>query len=249
MPWICAIGIAVAPPVLAEGTAPHEKAVAKIVIDPGHGGDERGAVGKLGLDEKALTLSLGLALRDVLEKAGFQVVMTRTDDRVVGLWDRPALANREGAQLFVSLHANSSPARRATGVETYFLSIDAPDEDARKLAAIENAVVAAPDAPTDAKDDVTSILWSMAQERILGESQRLAEGIQAELDRALAVPDRGIKQAPFVVLRNATMPAVLVEVGFLSNPAIEKKLSDPEYQATIVKAIAAGIKSFSDPRP
>ena len=216
-----------------------------IVLDPGHGGDERGAIGPSGLDEKSVTLDLCRRIKSALEKEqGLDVVLTRDRDQLVGLWERPAIANRLGADLFVSVHANGSPAPGATGVETYFMSVDAPDEEARRLAAIENDVVSAKQAPIEVQDDLNDILWAMAQEAFLVESQNLAELIQDHLNRELQVPDRGIKQAPFVVLRNATMPAVLVEVGFISNPEIEKRLADPAYLDAVARAIARGISTF-----
>lgn len=236
------VGAASAP----AATARPRREIRKIVLDPGHGGEEEGAVGPSGLDEKTVTLALCKRVQAILEKQpGVDVILTRDTDVDLGLWERPALANRAGAHLFVSVHANGSRASVANGVETFFLSLDDnPDEEARRIAAIENEVVSAQAAPPEVRDDVNNILWAIAQEAFLVESQSLAEIVQRELNRTLQVPDRGIKQAPFVVLRNATMPAVLIEVGFISNPAIEKKLADPAYLDVVAGAIATGIADF-----
>ena len=181
-----------------------------VVLDPGHGGDDRGAIGPHGELEKDLTLQIARLTAARLQAAGVTARLTRDGDEAVALTDRTALANRLRADVFVSIHANASLARGAHGAETYFMSAEATDSHAAQAAATENA-----SAP---QDTVQLILWDLAQTANLNESALLARVVQERLNALQEIRDRGVKQAPFVVLTGATMPAVLVEVGFLSNP-------------------------------
>jgi N-acetylmuramoyl-L-alanine amidase len=214
-----------------------------VVIDPGHGGEEEGAVGSTGLKEKDLVLDLAQRLRDRLRSAGFTVALTREGDQSVDLTTRTALANNLRADLFISLHANSSARTRVRGAETYFLSWDTDDEEASSVAARENL-------PRDAgtargeDDAIALVLWEMAQAEHLGRSSRLAERIQAELNSLAGIPSRGVKQAPFRVLVGADMPAVLVEVGFLSNATEESLLTTPDYRDRVASSLAAAVERF-----
>src|SRR5262249_32725695 len=161
---------------------------------------------------------------------GVTVVLTRDDDRVLPLDDRTAIANQNRAELFLSLHLNASKRKSAVGAETYFLSPSATDADAKSLAAAENASRGSTDAPsaattargTDAGLDL--ILWDLAQNSHLAESSKLAEAVQRSLNGLTGIKDRGVRQAPFRVLMGATMPAILVESGFISNPDEESRL-------------------------
>lgn len=225
-----------------------------IVIDPGHGGVEVGAIGPSGIQEKELTLQLARELEARLaQRLPVRVVLTRTEDALVPLDMRPAIANQNKADLFVSIHLNSSLGSGAYGTETYFLSPQATDTRASSSAAAENRTAAAGTAATsdaanpagaDDTQDLQLILWDLAQTHHLAESQRLANMIQGELNEMLQLKDRGVKQAPFRVLMGATMPAVLVELGFISNPDEEKKLKDPAYRGQLVDALARAIARY-----
>ncbi|PYQ58603.1 MAG: hypothetical protein DMF53_20135 [Acidobacteria bacterium] len=225
-----------------------------IVIDPGHGGQETGAIGPGGVLEKDLTLELARELAAKLGRLGVQTVLTRTDDTLVKLDDRSAIANQNRADLFISIHLNSSLGAGASGTETYFLSPQASDPRAASSAATENTAPSAPatsdaaggaGAPSAAEQqDVDLILWDLAQSRHLAESQRFATMIQTQLNEALQIKDRGVKQAPFRVLKGATMPAVLVELGFINNPEEEKKLRDAAYRDQILDALVTAIARY-----
>jgi N-acetylmuramoyl-L-alanine amidase len=211
-----------------------------IVIDPGHGGREVGAVGTNGLLEKDLTLAIARKLAAALSsKVGARVVLTREDDSVVSLDQRTALANQYKADLFLSVHVNAAVVKDAKGSETYFLSLEASDELARKAAESEN-VTSTPN-PTA---DLNLILWDLAQNAYHEESSRFAQSIQEEMNAATAVANRGVKQAPFKVLVGATMPAALVEVGFISNPEEEAKLQTDAFQTMLVEALTRAVQRY-----
>jgi N-acetylmuramoyl-L-alanine amidase len=208
-----------------------------IVIDPGHGGDNTGAISRNGVREKDITLPIAVSLKRALESSmPVKVILTRSDDSELELDDRSAIANQNKADLFISLHVNSSYGRSAHGAETFFLSLQASDEIAAEIAAIENRAADGGRAESSL-DDLDLILWDLAQSHHLAESQRLARLVQEELNGALGLSDRGVKQAPFRVLRGAAMPAVLVELGFLSNPNEERKLGDSGYRSQLVDAL------------
>ncbi|HSL83298.1 MAG TPA: N-acetylmuramoyl-L-alanine amidase [Thermoanaerobaculia bacterium] len=213
-----------------------------IVLDPGHGGAETGAVGPRGEAEKDLTLEIARALRArLLERLPVRVVLTRDEDAGLPLDTRSAIANQNKADLFVSIHVNSSLGSGARGAETYFLSMEASDARAAEVAAAENRLGGAGDDPLH---DLQLILWDLAQSYHLAASQRVASLIQEELNTTLGLRNRGVKQAPFRVLMGAAMPAVLVEVGFLSNPEEEARLMDPAYRAELVDALVRAIGRY-----
>jgi N-acetylmuramoyl-L-alanine amidase len=215
-----------------------------VVIDPGHGGDEEGARGPTGLLEKEVTLDIARRVRGLLGgDEGTEVILTREDDRRVALDDRTAIANHARADLFVSIHCNSSPRDSAQGAETYFLSYQATDDDARALAALENNPLQI-DQGVSGQSGLDLVLWELAQSAFLKESSDLAETIQDRLNDALRVRNRGIKQAPFRVLMGATMPAVLVEVAFISSPAEEQRLREAAFKDQIAASIAESIRAF-----
>ncbi|RMG44628.1 MAG: N-acetylmuramoyl-L-alanine amidase [Acidobacteria bacterium] len=220
--------------------------VRRVVLDPGHGGAEDGAVGPGGVKEKDLVLDIARRLRELLRAEGFEVLLTRDGDIDLGLDERAAIANRWHADLFVSLHANASRAASARGAETYFLSAEATDDAARTLAALENNAVAAAGAGNAAggSDELPLILWDMAQREYLQESARLARTIQRRLNRLLGIADRGVRRAPFRVLVGATCPAVLVELGFVTNPEEEARLADPAYRSRLAEALRDAIRTF-----
>jgi N-acetylmuramoyl-L-alanine amidase len=234
----------------AEEAQPHEPpkpqpGIHTIVIDPGHGGAETGAVGPGGELEKDLTLELARALRTrLLQRLPVNVVLTRDEDVELPLDTRAAIANQNKADLFVSIHLNSSLGSGAHGAETYFLSMEASDERAADTAASENSVEGRASDDDDPLHDLQLILWDLAQSYHLAESQRLAALIQEELNTTLGLRDRGVKQAPFRVLMGAAMPAVLVELGFLSNPDEEARLEDPAYRSKLVGALVRAISRY-----
>lgn len=222
--------------------------VQTIVIDPGHGGSETGAISAKGSQEKDLTLLLAQSLKTSLEaKLPVRAVLTRTEDAQLPLTTRSALANQFKADLFISIHLNSSVGAGAQGTETYFLATQASDERAAQSAATENAAAEAPAADAGEGDplyDLQLVLWDLAQSHHLAESQRFANLVQAELNQTLGLKDRGVKQAPFRVLMGAAMPAVLVELGFISNPAEESKLLQPAYRADLVGALVRAVERY-----
>ena len=217
-----------------------------IVVDPGHGGHDAGAVGPTGLQEKELTLDISRRVAALLqEELGVRVVLTRARDQFIGLRERTALANRERADLFVSIHVNAAADGAATGTETYFLSNEATDGAARRAAEYENRLIEGDTGARGGSPNVLrSILWDLAQSDFQQESSRVAESLQNNLDRALRRPSRGVKQAPFYVLGGAAMPAVLVEIGFISNPEEEQRLRDDGYRDRIARALVAGVAGY-----
>jgi len=222
------------------------RAAFTVVIDAGHGGDETGARGPSGLLEKDVTLDVARRLKARLAgEDGIAVFLTRDDDRKVPLDDRTALANHERADLFVSIHANSSRRDSARGAETFFLSYQATDDDARALAALENDTLGI-ERNVGGQSGLDLVLWDLAQSAFLKESSDLAEEIQDRLNDTLGVRNRGIKQAPFKVLMGATMPAVLVEIAFISSPEEERRLRESAFKDRIAEAIASSIRKFRE---
>lgn len=220
-----------------------------IVIDPGHGGVETGAIGPTGLQEKDIALDLARRLRRILQNdPNLSVVLTRDEDRLVGLDERTAIANHNQATLFLSIHLNASPRPKAHGAETYFLSTKATDDEARTLAALENDASGVSDDSVytveGERRDLDLVLWDLAQNQYLAESSVLAENMQIHLNELTGTRDRGVRQAPFRVLMGATMPSILVEVGFISNPDEESKLRDEVYRTRVAQAMGAAVHDF-----
>jgi len=218
------------------------------VVDPGHGGEQEGALSPDGLREKDLALAIARRTAGKLKKLGAKVILTRTGDIAVPLANRAAIANALRADLFVSIHMNSMPTaeqrRHSEGVETYFLSADATDASATAVAARENADRIAGEPLADPEDPVAGILSDLEDQATLEGSSHLAYAVHDRLVTALGAEDRGVKQAPFYVLAGARMPAVLLEVGFISHEAESHHLRDPAYQERIAQAIADGVAAF-----
>lgn len=213
-----------------------------LVIDPGHGGDDGGARGPGGRLEKDVTLALARRLRAAaVDTLSVQAYLTRDSDVEVPLDERAAIANNFNADIFISLHANGSRAPSAKGTEVFFLSYTAVDDEARRVAMQEGSV--AERAPGNDKD-VGLILWDMAQAAQLEASSKLASNLYGEIADAALSRSRGVKQAPFRVLVGATMPAALVEVGFITNPEEEKLLFSDAHQARITDALIQGLGRF-----
>ncbi|GBD92945.1 N-acetylmuramoyl-L-alanine amidase AmiC precursor [bacterium BMS3Abin05] len=218
----------------------------KIIIDPGHGGKDPGAIGPTGLKEKDVVLDIGRRLRDLLrKKLHVKVLMTRSTDRFVELRERSAFANRNGGKLFISIHANSNPRRSVRGFTTYCLGPARSDED-RAIAQEENSVIKYEDSWAGYGDltNENFILLSIAQNSFNKESQNLAAMIQKVVHQRLHTYDFGVRQAGYLVLVGTTMPKILVEAGFISNRKEERLLRSARYRQKIAEVIFAGIKKF-----
>ncbi|HVR44224.1 MAG TPA: N-acetylmuramoyl-L-alanine amidase [Thermoanaerobaculia bacterium] len=221
--------------------------VRTIVLDPGHGGKEVGAIGPGGLVEKEATLAICRRLQSLIASSlGARVILTRDDDSLVPHDQRTAIANQYKADLFLSVHLNASRSPQARGAETYYLSLEASDDLARASAERENreADAASPPGARSPAADLDLILWDLAQQQYLRESSRFAELVQQEMNGLSGVGNRGVKQAPFRVLVGATMPAALVEVGFLSNPEEESRLGSAAYQDAVAQALLRAIRAY-----
>jgi N-acetylmuramoyl-L-alanine amidase len=217
------------------------------VVDAGHGGEKDGAIGPGGIREKDVALQIARRVASRLRAQGGQVLLTRAGDVAVPLASRAALANASRADLFVSIHLNAMPGPRrgrVHGVETYFLSADATDASATAVAARENADRLAGEPEPSADDPVPGILQDLADTEALTASSRLAYAIHERLVSRLGADDRGVKQAPFYVLAGARMPAVLLEVGFVSHDAESRRLATAEYQDRAARAIAEGVLAW-----
>jgi N-acetylmuramoyl-L-alanine amidase len=227
-----------------------------VIVDAGHGGVDNGMTGPIGggpkIYEKDITLAVAKKLGARLQARGFDVVYTRTSDTLIALDDRGRIANRNGGDLFISIHVNAAnlgwtDPEGARGVETYFLS-EARTEDARRVERMENAAVRFEQTGPglDTGDPLSFILSDMQQNEHLRESSQLAEIIQHRLSAISPGPSRGVKQAGFRVLVTAFMPAVLVEIGFGTNGREARYLSDPAKQDAIAAAIAASAQQYLD---
>jgi N-acetylmuramoyl-L-alanine amidase len=229
----------------------------KIIIDPGHGGHDPGAVGYKGLFEKDVVLDIGLKLRKILQADPLnEVIMTRETDVFIPLDERTVIANRQNADLFVSIHANASPRRTARGVETYLLNWT-NDEEAMRVAARENAISLKKMKEMNRQRDVLEIIKSdLIRENKRDESIKLAHQVQNSMISSLRenaknseILNLGVKQAFFYVLFGARMPSVLAEVSFISNPEEERLLSQESYRAHISRAIAGGVNKYFSSAP
>jgi N-acetylmuramoyl-L-alanine amidase len=217
--------------------------IRRIVVDPGHGGHDPGAIGVNGLQEKDVVLAIGLMLRDQLkEELGVDVVMTRSTDVFIPLEERTAIANKVGADLFLSVHANAAPNRSAAGIETYYLNLAKTDKVAQ-LAAKENGT------SLEKVSVLQAILFDLMANYKLNDSAHLADEVQKSLCSKIRtgygeVKNLGVKQGPFYVLVGASMPSILVETAFLSNVAEESRLKDPAYQQVAAEGIFNGVRSY-----
>ena len=221
-----------------------------VVIDPGHGGKDKGAIGPYNIYEKDVNLAISKKLGKLIEKKmGVRVIYTREEDDFIPLWKRTKIANESGGKIFISIHANSSPkSKKAKGFETYLLR-PGKSQDAMEVALRENEVIRMEKDTKkykDFSDPQNLILATMAQNEFLKESEVLADLIQKSLNKKLKSPDRGIKQAGFYVLVGASMPNVLVETGFLSNTQEAKMLAKSSYQNKIANGIFEALVNFKN---
>jgi N-acetylmuramoyl-L-alanine amidase len=214
-----------------------------VVVDPGHGGENHGARGVGGLLEKDLVLDVSLRLAKRLPARGISVVLTRSDDHFVSLEQRTSIANDVRGDLFISIHANASRSRSARGIETFFVSLEASDESAQRLANLENRAFAGSGGVAKIADDpLLGILGDLIATEHLVESQEFAGLVQSRLASGRS---RGVKQAPFVVLMGVQMPAALVEIGFLTNPADESDLRSSAERDRIAEGLAEAVVEFA----
>ena len=219
--------------------------IGKIVIDPGHGGHDTGTIGPNGLEEKDLVLEVSRRLGRLLEtRLGAEVVYTRKDDTFIPLETRTAIANQARADLFVSIHANSSRDSAARGVETYYLNFTSSSE-ALEVAARENAV------SEKSIYELQDLVKKIALKEKIEESREFAGDVQASLHSGLAmkspaIRDRGVKKAPFIVLIGANMPSILAEISFVSNPTDEHRLASSEYRERIAESLYRGIAKYAN---
>jgi N-acetylmuramoyl-L-alanine amidase len=228
-----------------KGKPPPVSAIGKIVLDPGHGGKDPGAIGVGGIAEKDIVLAVAKKLeRKLKQEMGVEVVLTRRDDRFISLEDRTAIANAQGADLFISLHMNASPNGEARGLETYYLD-NTNDEGSIRLAARENG--------TSRRNisDLQFILSDMTQNMKLEDSIALAHHLQQALVEGIStrladVKDLGVKKALFNVLVGARMPSVLVEMFFITNKAEGHAMSQETYQNAVVDALYDGIQKYKE---
>ncbi len=230
-----------------------EKPVQRIFLDPGHGGEDLGT--KSGsVREKDITLKFSRLAADELRRRGFTVSFSRTRDVFLPLEIRPKLAKEWKADLFISIHVNSSPIASVQGTETYILNQEATDAEARKLALLENSIASE---ATSKESAVQDILWDMEQTSYLQDSAYLASYVQGaivdnlhELFRMKKIQgdwkNRGVRQAPFYVLNRAPMPAILVEIGYLSNPRDRKIMEEKYFQESLAKSLAEGVKKYKE---
>ena len=217
--------------------------IGKIVIDPGHGGHDTGTIGPNGLQEKDLVLEVGRRLGKLLEaRLGAEVVYTRKDDTFIPLETRTAIANQQRADLFISIHANSSDDPAARGVETYYLNFTSSPE-ALEVAARENAV------SEKSIYELQDLVKKIALKEKIEESREFAGDVQESLHGGLAakspgIRNRGVKKAPFIVLIGANMPSILAEISFVSNPGDERRLETSEYRQRIAESLYRGIAKY-----
>jgi N-acetylmuramoyl-L-alanine amidase len=217
--------------------------IGRIVIDAGHGGHDTGTIGPDGVREKDVVLDVALKLGKLLEdRLGAEVVYTRDDDTFIPLETRTAIANQQQADLFISIHANSSSDPTARGVETYYLNFTS-SRDALEVAARENAV------SEKSIHELQDLVKKIALKDKIEESRELAADVQTSLHTGLAaktpaIRDRGVKKAPFIVLIGANMPSILAEISFISNPSDEHKMQTSDYRQKIAESLYKGISKY-----
>jgi N-acetylmuramoyl-L-alanine amidase len=238
-----------APPPTADGETSLVRAlglkIGRIVIDAGHGGHDSGTLGVGGIQEKDVVLDVALRLGKLLhDRLGAEIVYTRADDTFIPLETRTAIANKAQADLFISVHANSSPEPGARGVEVYYLNFTS-DPDAMTVASRENAV------STQSVHELSDLVKKIALKDKIEESKELAADVDASLYAGLAkgnegLKDRGVKKAPFVVLIGANMPSILAEISFVTNPEDAEKLETPEYRERVAESLYGGVAKYAE---
>jgi N-acetylmuramoyl-L-alanine amidase len=241
-------GPVTAPPPTAEGETSLMRAlglkIGRIVIDAGHGGHDSGTLGAGGIQEKDVVLDVALRLGKLLhDRLGAEIVYTRDDDTFIPLETRTAIANKAQADLFISVHANSSPDESARGVEVYYLNFTS-DPDAMRVAARENAV------STESVHELSDLVKKIALKDKIDESKELASDVDASLYAGLergnpGLKDRGVKKAPFVVLIGANMPSILAEISFVTNPDDAAQLETEAYRERVAESLFRGVAKYA----
>lgn len=217
-----------------------------IIIDPGHGGKDPGAIGYRGTKEKDITLDVAKRLVKKIERnMNINTILTRDEDIFIRLQDRTKLANSNNGKLFISIHANSAEDRRANGFETYMIGMN-KNAAAVRTAARENAVLDLEGGSATKLTDEALIKVTIAQSGFANGSEKFAALVQEEMNKRLQSKDRGVKQAGFYVLAYASMPNVLIELGYLSNPAEEKKLKSSQYKDALATSIYRAIEKYQE---
>jgi N-acetylmuramoyl-L-alanine amidase len=217
--------------------------IGRIVIDAGHGGHDSGTLGVDGIEEKDVVLDVALRLGKLLhDRLGTEIIYTRSDDTFVPLETRTAIANKAQADLFLSIHANSSPEASARGVETYYLNFTS-DPTALDVAARENAV------SDQSIHQLSDLVKKIALKDKIAESREFASDVEGSLYAGLqknnaGLKDRGVKKAPFVVLIGANMPSILAEISFVTNPKDAEQLRDPEYRERVAESLYKGVARY-----
>jgi N-acetylmuramoyl-L-alanine amidase len=230
------------PPLEKEFVGVHK--LRKIVIDPGHGGSDPGAIGKSGLIEKDVVLDIAKRLKQALEKESIEVILTRDSDEFISLWKRAQIANSQNADLFISIHANASRSKSLQGFEVYYLS-ERTDDYARALAAAENAAFAFEGEVVDSPStDLKATLWDIIFSENREESIELAKDICKTVVKETEVKTKRIRGAPFYVLKRTQMPSILIEMGYLSNPTEEARLGNSFYRQKLTEAIVSGVLEY-----
>jgi len=224
-----------------------EKGIWTVVVDAGHGGFDSGAMGVRGTFEKDINLRVAEAVAEKLKKEkNLRVIMTRQNDLFLPLDERTKLANEAGADLFVSIHCNSSISAKHSGFEVYLLAGEASDEAAAAVARFENSVVALESKKGDKSDKLSGLLASMAVNTYINESSELAAMVCRGAKKTSTVKETSVKEANFYVLRGVQMPSVLVEMDYLSNPISELKLRSSRFTSILAKGIAQGVLEFEE---
>jgi len=234
------------------GPGPLGGVVRRVVLDPGHGGKDPGAIGPTGLREKEVNLDIARRLARRLRERGIEVVLTRTSDVFVPLAERSRIANRAQPDLFISIHADAAPRASASGATTYLVRENFRQAGRGNVTLAERARLAAQEVPlnpahvgvTPRGRNLQRALWQTMLAEYRRESRLLAEMVQRRLPRLTGQPDRGVREAGYAVLKWTYAPAVLIEVGFLSNPAWEARLRRPEYREQTARAIAEAVFDF-----
>ena len=218
--------------------------VGRIVIDAGHGGHDSGTLGVDGLEEKDVVLDVALRLGKILhDRLGAEIIYTRSDDTFIPLETRTAIANKSQADLFLSIHANSSSDASARGVETYYLNFTS-QPDALEVAARENAV------SDQSIHQLSDLVKKIALKEKIDESREFASDVETSLYGGLqkgnaGLKNRGVKKAPFVVLIGANMPSILAEISFVTNPKDARQLREPDYRQRVAESLYKGVAKYA----
>lgn len=239
--------IPAAPVIIPRPVNGYDGKIHTIVIDPGHGGHDPGALGTRGTREKDVVLKVSLLLGEMIKQRmpDVNLVYTRSDDRFINLYERGRIANRAKGDLFISIHSNAHRTQQPNGAEVYFLGL-ARSEDALEVMMKENSVIALEDPATRTREltDEEIILYELTNTAYISNSQYFAALIDGQFKSNAKRRSRGVKQAPFIVLYHASMPSVLVELGFLSNPTEELYLRSVNGQKALAESIFLGLQNY-----